>query len=39
MKFLGSLSVAQLRKTIAIKEQIEQLEAQLASIVGDLCLT
>jgi hypothetical protein len=33
MKFLGSLSVARLRKAIAIKEKIEGLEARLASIV------
>jgi hypothetical protein len=36
MKSLSSLSVAQLRKAVAVKEQIEQLEAQLASIVGDM---
>jgi hypothetical protein len=35
MKSLSSLSVAQLRKAVAIKEQIEQLEATLASITGD----
>ena len=35
MKFLGSLSVAQLRKAVSIKEQIEQLETLLASIFGD----
>jgi hypothetical protein len=35
MKFLSSLSVAQLRKAVAIKEQIEHLEAQLASITED----
>jgi hypothetical protein len=35
MKFLSSLSVAQLRKAVAIKEQIESLEAQLASITED----
>jgi hypothetical protein len=35
MKFLSSLSVAQLRKAVAVKEQIEQLEAQLSSIIGD----
>ena len=29
---LNSLSVAQLRKAVAIKEQIEQLETQLASV-------
>jgi hypothetical protein len=35
MKFLSSLSVAQLRKAVAIKEQIESLEAQLALITED----
>jgi hypothetical protein len=35
MTFLSSLSVAQLRNAVAIKEQIEHLEAQLASIVGE----
>ena len=32
MTSLNSLSVAQLRKAVAIKEQIEQLETQLASV-------
>jgi hypothetical protein len=32
MRPLNSLSVAQLREAVAIKEQIEQLETQLASI-------
>jgi hypothetical protein len=32
---LNSLSVAQLREAVAIKEQIEQLETQLASIFGE----
>jgi hypothetical protein len=32
---LNSLSVAQLRKAVAIKEQIEQLETQLASVFGE----
>jgi hypothetical protein len=31
---LNSLTVAQLREAVAIKEQIEQLENQLASIFG-----
>jgi hypothetical protein len=35
MRFLRSLSVAQLRKAVAVKEQIEQLETQLASIFGE----
>ncbi len=35
MRFLSSLSVVQLRKAVAIKEQLEHLEAQLASIVGE----
>src|SRR5580658_7370992 len=35
MKFLSSLSVVQLRKAVAIKERIEQLEARLSSIVGN----
>jgi hypothetical protein len=32
---LNSLSVAQLRKAVSIKEQIEQLETQLASVFGE----
>jgi hypothetical protein len=32
---LNNLSVAQLREAVAIKEQIEQLETQLASIFGE----
>jgi hypothetical protein len=32
---LNSLSAAQLREAIAIKEQIEQLETRLASIFGE----
>jgi hypothetical protein len=32
---LNSLSVAQLREAVAIKEKIEQLETQLASIFGE----
>jgi len=35
MRLLNSLSVAQLREAVAIKEQIEQLETQLASIFGE----
>jgi hypothetical protein len=35
MTLLDSLGVSQLRKAVAIKEQIEQLEAQLASVFGD----
>src|SRR5580693_4519023 len=35
MTSLNSLSVAQLREAVAIKEQIEQLETQLASIFED----
>jgi hypothetical protein len=35
MTLFNSLSVAQLRKAVAIKEQIEQLETQLASIFGE----
>jgi hypothetical protein len=35
MKFFSSLSVVQLRKAVAIKERIEQLEARLASVVAD----
>jgi hypothetical protein len=35
MTHLNQLSVAQLRKAVAIKEQIEQLEAQLGSVLGD----
>jgi hypothetical protein len=35
MTLLNSLSVAQLREAIAIKEQIEQLETQLAFIFGE----
>jgi hypothetical protein len=35
MSFLSGLSVAQLRKAVGIKERIEQLEAQLASIAGN----
>jgi hypothetical protein len=35
MTLLNSLSAAQLREAVAIKEQIEQLEAQLASIFGE----
>jgi hypothetical protein len=35
MTVLNSLSVEQLRKAVAIKEQIEQLEAQLDSVLGD----
>jgi hypothetical protein len=35
MTFLNTLSVAQLRKAVGIKERIEQLEAQLASIAGN----
>jgi len=35
MTVLNSLSVEQLRKAVAIKEQIEQLEAQLGSVLGD----
>ena len=34
MTALNNLSVAQLREAVAIKEQIEQLENQLASIFG-----
>jgi hypothetical protein len=36
---LNSLSVAQLREVVAIKEQIEQLETQLASIFGKTTIT
>jgi len=32
---LNSLSVAQLREAVAIKEQIERLETQLASVFGE----
>ena len=35
---LHSLSVAQLREAVAIKEQIEQLETQLASIFGEITM-
>jgi hypothetical protein len=35
MTSLNSLSVAQLHEAVAIKEQIEQLETQLASIFGE----
>jgi hypothetical protein len=35
MTVLNSLSVEQLRKAVAIKEQIEHLEAQLGSVLGD----
>ena len=35
MTVLNNLSVEQLRKAVAIKEQIEQLEAQLGSVLGD----
>ena len=35
MEPLNSLSAAQLREAVAIKEQIEQLETQLASIFGE----
>jgi hypothetical protein len=35
MTLLNSLSIAQLREAVAIKEQIEQLESQLASIFGE----
>ena len=35
MTSLNSLSVAQLREAVAIKEQIEHLETQLASIFGE----
>jgi CTP:molybdopterin cytidylyltransferase MocA len=35
MTTLDSLSVAQLREAIAVKEQIEQLETQLASLFGE----
>ncbi len=35
MKVLNNLSVEQLRKAVAIKEQIEQLEAQLGFVLGD----
>jgi hypothetical protein len=35
MTFLSSLNVAQLRKAVAIKEQIEQLDAQLGSVLGE----
>jgi hypothetical protein len=34
MTALNNLSVAQLREAVAIKEQIEQFETQLASIFG-----
>jgi hypothetical protein len=33
MRLLNSLSVSQLRKAVDLKEKIEHLEAQLASIV------
>ena len=32
---INSLSVVQLRQAVAVKEQIEQLEAQLASVFGE----
>jgi hypothetical protein len=35
MTNIQNLTVAQLRKVVAIREEIEQLEAQLASIAGD----
>jgi hypothetical protein len=35
MKLLSDLSVADLRRVIALKEQIESLEGQLEAIVGD----
>src|ERR1700684_1935775 len=35
---LNSLSVAQLREAVAIKEQIEQLETQLASMFGKITI-
>jgi len=35
MTVLKNLSVEQLRKAVAIKEQIEQLEAQLGSVLGN----
>jgi hypothetical protein len=35
MTVLNNLSVEQRRKAVAIKEQIEQLEAQLGSVLGD----
>jgi hypothetical protein len=35
MTLLNSLSAAQLRAAVAIKEQIEQLETQLGSIFGE----
>jgi hypothetical protein len=34
MTFLSNLTVEQLRKVVAIKEEIESLEAQLASLGG-----
>jgi hypothetical protein len=39
MIFLAGLSVAQLRKAVGIKERIEQLESQLASIAGNTITT
>lgn len=35
MTLLNSLSVSQLRKAVTVKEQIEQLETQLASLFGE----
>jgi hypothetical protein len=41
MKSLGKLSVADLRRVIALKEQIELLEGQLEAIAGEagVCAT
>ena len=35
MTLLNSISAAQLREAVAIKEQIEKLESQLASVLGE----